>query len=155
MQRTLRNTAEMKMFCRLIRVGITLAYVSSGDGGLCRDNLWPETALCTPSSCHAFRNEFEQETKNGSKSRQGVICRKEIHAERTWAGQSKPPNPVLWARSSDAWDQTECFNILECRGCVSLGLSAPRQGANHPLLHVSKYVSLSYQAPSSRSHATG
>lgn len=28
--------------------GVILAYVSSGEGGLCGENLWPETALCAP-----------------------------------------------------------------------------------------------------------
>lgn len=52
----------MKMYCRLISVGVILAYVSNGEGGLCGDNLWSETVLCSLSSCHAFRNEFKQET---------------------------------------------------------------------------------------------
>lgn len=60
------------------------------------EELWPEIVLWVPNSCLAGRDGFKQETANNSKSRQGSICRKAMHSERTErAGQLKPSAPIF------------------------------------------------------------
>lgn len=82
--------------------------------------------LCAPSSYLACRNQFKQQITNGSKSRQGFICKKEKLWDRTWAGNSAGRN------------QTKCLDIWKFRGFVALGRNAARQGASHLLPRVSK-----------------